>query len=157
MIFSTLVSADRFVTLHPLFSRALGFIRSTNLLTLAPGTHPIIDEQLFAIVEQTAGRSREQAQLECHRKYIDIQLVLEGVDEMGWKALQDCHQPVADYSAEQDIQFFYDAPATWVVTPPNHFCIFFPEDAHAPLVSTGNIRKVIFKIAVNTIGSNPPP
>ena len=150
MILSTLVNADRYVTLHPLFSRALGFIRNTNLLALAPGIHPIIDEQLFAIVEQTAGRSRKQAQLECHRKYIDIQLVLEGVDEMGWKPLQDCHQPVADYSAEQDIQFFYDAPATWIVTPPNHFCIFFPEDAHAPLVSAGNIHKVIFKIAVDT-------
>ena len=37
----------------------------------------------------------------------------------------------------------------WIATPPGAFCIFFPEDAHAPLVSAGNIRKVIFKIAVD--------
>ncbi|HEY8888482.1 MAG TPA: YhcH/YjgK/YiaL family protein [Gallionella sp.] len=35
-----------------------------------------------------------------------------------------------------------------MATPPDHFCIFFPEDAHAPLVSEGQVRKVIFKIAV---------
>ena len=147
MIFSALSQSSRYAALHPLFPRVFEFMRSTNLFALAPGIHPIVGEQLFAIVEQLPGRSHEQAQLECHRKYIDIQLVLEGVDEMGWKPLADCREPVADYSAEKDIQFFYDTPASWVATPPNAFCIFFPEDAHAPLVSTGNIRKVIFKVA----------
>ena len=147
MILSAPSQANRYAALHPLFPRAFEFIRTTNLLALTPGIHSIVGEQLFAIVEHLPGRSREQAQLECHRKYIDIQLVLEGVDEMGWKALADCNQPVTDYSAEKDIQFFYDVPASWIATPPNSFCIFFPEDAHAPLVSTGNIRKVIFKIA----------
>jgi YhcH/YjgK/YiaL family protein len=147
MIFSTLSQSDRYTALHPLFPRALEYIRNTDLLALTPGRYPILDKQLFVIVENVVGRMREAAKLECHRKYIDIQLVLEGVDEMGWKALADCTQPVSDYSAEKDIQFFHDAPASWVATPPNAFCIFFPEDAHAPLVSTGSIRKAIFKIA----------
>ena len=148
MILSSLINGNRYAALHPLFPRAFEFIRNTNLLSLEPGIYRIIGDELFAIVESLPGRTREEAQLECHRKYIDIQLVLEGTDEMGWKALGDCHHPVSDYSAEKDIQFFHDAPATWITTPPDHFCIFFPEDAHAPLVSTGNIRKVIFKIAV---------
>ena len=148
MILSTLSQMGHYTSLHPLFPRALEFMRSTDLLALAPGVHNIIGEQLFAIVENVPGRRREQAQLECHRKYIDIQLVLEGIDEMGWNPLQDCHKPVGDYSAEKDIQFFYDTPASWIATPPNSFCIFFPEDAHAPLVSDSNIHKVIFKVAV---------
>src|SRR3989338_9861908 len=146
MILSTLFESDRYAALHPLFPRAFEFIRDTDLLVLAPGRYPIVGEQLFVIVENVAGRTREAAQLECHRKYIDIQLVLEGIDEMGWKALADCTQPVSDY--KEDIQFFYDTPATWIATPPGAFCIFFPEDSHAPLVSNGNIRKAIFKIAV---------
>ena len=149
MILSTLSQSNRYAALHPLFPRVFEFIRNTDLLALAPGRYPIVGEQLFVIVESVAGRSREDAQLECHRKYIDIQLVLEGVDEMGWKTLADCTQPVSDYSEEKDIQFFRDTPASWIATPPGAFCIFFPEDAHAPLVSTGNIRKAIFKIAVN--------
>jgi len=49
------------------------------------------------------------AKLEAHRRYIDIQLVLDGTDEMGWKPLSDCHDPVSDYSTERDIRFFNDA------------------------------------------------
>lgn len=148
MILSTLTSANRYTALHPLFPRVFEYIRNTDLLSLDPGRYPIVDKQLFAIVENVPGRTRAEAKLECHRRYIDIQLVLEGTDEMGWKVLADCTQPVSDYNAEKDIRFFNDAPATWIITPPDHFCIFFPEDAHAPLVSNGNIRKVIFKIAV---------
>ncbi len=84
------------------------------------------------------GRTRAEAKLECHRRYIDIQYVLEGVDEMGWKSLPDCRKPAGDYNAALDIRFFDDQPAAWIATPPDHFCIFFPEDAHAPLVSSGS-------------------
>lgn len=148
MILSTLSQSDRYAALHPLFPRAFEYIRNTDLKSLAPGVYPIVGDDLLAIVEHMPGRTRAEAKLECHRRYIDIQLVLEGVDEMGWKALAECHDPVSDFSAEKDIRFFHDAPATWVATPPGAFCIFFPEDAHAPLVGTGKIRKVIFKIAV---------
>jgi biofilm protein TabA len=150
MIFSTLFQSDRYASLHPLFSRAFEYIRNTDLLSLAPGRYPIVGDDLFAIVEHVPGRTRAEAKLECHRKCIDIQLVLEGMDEMGWKPLSDCREPEDDYSAERDIQFFRDAPASWIATPPGAFCIFFPEDAHAPLVSSGSIRKVVFKIALKT-------
>lgn len=148
MIFSTISNSDRYAALHPLFPRAFEYIRNTDLKSLAPGVYHIAGDDLLVIIEHMPGRTRTEAKLECHRRYIDIQLVLEGVDEMGWKALADCHDPVSDFSAEKDIRFFNDAPATWVATPPGTFCIFFPDDAHAPLVSTGNIRKAIFKIAV---------
>ncbi len=150
MIFSTLSQTSCYAALHPLFPRAFDYIRNTNLNALAPGCYPIAGDDLFAIVEHVSGRSREAAKLECHRRYIDIQLVLEGVDEMGWKSLADCHHPVSEFNLNKDIQFYLDAPAAWIATPPDHFCIFFPEDAHAPLVSDGPIRKVIFKIAADT-------
>ncbi len=148
MILDTLARADRYFTLHPLFARAFDFLRNTGLATLAPGKHGIQDEQLFAIVEACAGRTRAEAKLECHRRYIDIQLVLQGVDEMGWKPVAECLDPATDYDAGRDIRFFNDAPASWIATPPGAFCLFFPDDAHAPLVGTGSIRKVVVKIAV---------
>ena len=148
MILAKLTEADRYAVLHPLFARAFAFLRSTDLGALEPGMHTIEGEQLFAIVEARAGRTRAEAKLECHRRYIDIQLVLEGVDEMGWKPLAECVDPATDYDASRDIRFFDDAPASWIATPPGSFCLFFPDDAHAPLVSSGRIRKVVLKIAV---------
>jgi YhcH/YjgK/YiaL family protein len=148
MIFSTLSQSSRYAALHPLFPRVFDYIRNTDLLALTPGVHSIIDKQLFVIVEEANGRTRAEAKLECHRKYIDIQLVLMGIDEMGWKPLSDCHQPIAEYNSERDIQFFDDVPDSWISVPAGAYCIFLPEDAHAPLVSGSRIRKLIFKIAV---------
>lgn len=148
MIFATLTQADRYATLHPGFARAFAFLRSTDLNALTPGRHVIDGDALFAIVEHCEARHRDDAKLECHRRYIDIQLVLEGVDEMGWRPLADCADPATDYDAARDIRFFRDAPASWVATPAGSFCVFFPDDAHAPLVGDGHIRKVVVKVAL---------
>lgn len=148
MILSTLADADRYFTLHPLFGRAFEFLRSTDLLALAPGKYAVQGEEIFAIVEACPARTRAEAKLECHRRYIDIQLVLEGVDEMGWKPVGQCVSLKTEYNSAHDIRFFNDAPSSWVSTPAGSFCIFFPEDAHAPLVGEGVIRKVVMKIAV---------
>lgn len=149
MILSSLSQSSRYADLHPLFARAFEYMRDNDLYSFAPGRYPIAGDELFAIVEHVPGRTRGMAKLEAHQRYIDIQLVLDGIDEMGWKPLTDCHNPVSDHSIEKDIRFFHDAPASWIPVPPDHFCIFFPEDAHAPLVAEGLIRKVIFKIAVS--------
>jgi len=148
MILSSLSQSSRYAALHPLFPRVFDYIRETDLYSLAPGRYNIVGDDLIAIVEHVPGRTREMARLEAHRRYIDIQLVLEGDETMGWKPLPDCYNPAGEFSVEKDIQFFLDAPASWIAVPPDHFCIFFPEDAHAPLVGNGSIRKVIFKIAV---------
>jgi YhcH/YjgK/YiaL family protein len=149
MILSALSQSERYVALHPLFQRAFDHIRTTDFFTLAPGRYHIIGDDLIAIVEQVPGKTKEMARLEAHRRYIDIQLVLEGDEQMGWKPLADCLNPVSEHSEERDIRFFHDAPASWIAVPPDHFCIFFPEDAHAPLVANGQVRKVIFKVALN--------
>lgn len=149
MILSPLSQLSHYTALHPLFPQVLDFIQQTDFHTLAAGVHPILGEELFVIVEKVSGRSREAAKLECHRRYIDIQLVLSGVDEMGWRAVADCRQPIDEFNTTRDIQFFEDAPSAWIATPPETFCLFFPDDAHAPLVSSGEIHKLIFKIAVH--------
>ncbi len=148
MILSTLKDADLYAGLHPHFVRAFEYLRNTDLISLQPGKYAVEGEEIFVIVEACKGRARSEAKLECHRRYIDIQLVLDGVDEMGWKSLAECVDPKTDYDEARDIRFFNDLPASWVATPAGSFCIFFPDDCHAPLVSDGMIRKVVMKIAV---------
>ncbi|MGZ8257268.1 MAG: YhcH/YjgK/YiaL family protein [Gallionella sp.] len=151
MILATLALAPRYSPLHPLFPQAFAYLRDTDLNALSVGVHEIVGRQLFIIVEEANGRTRTEAKLEAHRKYIDIQLVLAGDESMGWRALADCHQPIDEHNEKRDICFFEDAPVSWIVVPPAHFCIFFPDDAHAPLVGKGAIRKVIMKIAVDAL------
>ncbi len=148
MILAPRTQLARYAALHPLFQQVIDFLSQTDVSALAAGVHPIVGEDLFVIVEKTQGRARSAAKLECHRRYIDIQLVLAGSDEMGWRAVADCCQPIDTFDTARDIQFFNDLPNAWITTLPDTFCLFFPDDAHAPLVSEGEIHKLIFKIAV---------
>ena len=96
MIFDVLANADRYAGLHPLFERAFAYLRETDFSAMALGRHMLEADALFAIVQEAEGRSRAEAQLECHRKYIDIQFVLSGLDEMGWKPLGECREPALE-------------------------------------------------------------
>jgi YhcH/YjgK/YiaL family protein len=67
---------------------------------------------------------------------------------MGWKPRSLCCRPTGDYDSQADIRFFADQPDAWVAVDEGAFAVFFPEDAHMPLISAAPIRKVVVKIAV---------
>lgn len=146
MIFDSLEQINQYVAVHPRFSAAFKFLLETDLAELASGKYEIDGDQVFAIVDRAHGRTREEAPLEAHRNYIDIQVVLKGADEMGWKSTDACQAPTQAYNAEKDIIFFADSPDTWIHVAENQFAIFFPADAHAPLVGDGEIFKVVVKV-----------
>jgi YhcH/YjgK/YiaL family protein len=149
MIFDTISNINQYAKLHSLFPQVFEYIRSIDLRALASGRHSVFGEDVFIIIQHVSGTTRDETKLECHRKYIDIQLVLDGTDEMAWKPLSDCKQEIEAYDTTRDVQFFEDAPTAWLATPANKFCIFFPEDAHSALVSEHHIHKAVFKVAVN--------
>ena len=105
-------------------------------------------KSLFALASREQGKKKEEARLEAHKKYIDIQFILDGVDTMGWRPLSHCASMVAPYDEKNDIVFFADKPLLWCPIHAGMFVIFFPGDAHAPLVSDTEIHKVIVKVAV---------
>ena len=43
---------------------------------------------------------------------------------------------------------FTDQPTAWTAVGPGEFAIFFPEDAHLPLISDGELHKVVVKVQV---------
>jgi YhcH/YjgK/YiaL family protein len=148
MILDRLARAERYARLHPGFDEALAFLRRADLRELPLGKYPIDGERVYATIARSQARRREDACLEAHRRYIDIHLVLEGVDEMGWKGLGDCRQLLKAYDAELDCELFSDPPAAWIAVARDSFTVFFPEDAHAPVVGVGELLKVVVKIAV---------
>ncbi|RPH92172.1 MAG: DUF386 domain-containing protein, partial [Calditrichaeota bacterium] len=94
-------------------------------------------------------KERSAARLEAHRKYIDIQYIISGADEMGWKAVKECQNIDAAYDEGKDIEFYRDVPMLWKTVPAGSFAIFFPNDAHAPMVGQGEIHKAVVKVLIN--------
>ena len=148
IIINKLQHAERYYKMHPAFEKAFAFLRQDGLAELPADRYEIDGDRLFCMISKGPGRSRSEAKLEAHRKYIDIQYVIAGTDEMGWKPTADCKLIDTSYDADKDIGFFKDPPDSWTPVPAGSFVIFFPQDAHAPLVSSGEIHKVVLKIAV---------
>ena len=147
MIFDHLENGLHYAALHPGFLAAFRFLMSSQTTPLPAGKSSIDGDRLLAIVASETGRGHSGARLEAHRKYIDIQLCLSGHEEIGWRQLADCHDVVQPYDADRDIEFFGDAPQTWIQLPPGHFMILYPHDAHAPLAGEGPNHKVVMKVA----------
>jgi YhcH/YjgK/YiaL family protein len=148
IIINKLQHAERYFNMHPSFEKAFAFLRRDDLAELPAEKYQIDGERLFCMISKGPGRSRSEAKLEAHRKYIDIQYIIAGTDEMGFKPTADCKVVDTEYDADKDIMFFKDKPESWTPVPAGSFVIFFPQDAHAPLVSEGEIHKAVLKIAV---------
>jgi len=148
MILDTLANAARYAAVHPRFAAAFEFLARPSTPSMKDGRHEIDGDRLFVLIEHSDGRGRDGAKLEAHRRYIDIQVTLEGLEEIGWAPLAALRPPPGGYDGTKDIAYFDDRPTTWAGVPPGHFAIFFPEDAHAPLAGRGQMRKAIVKVAV---------
>ena len=148
MIADTLARLHRYAALHPAFARAFELLEQADLESLEPGRHAIDGDRLYVSIEHIDGRGREGARLEAHRRYIDIQLTIDGDEEIGWTPLDDCRTSAGPFDEEKDVGFFKDAPRTWLHVPAGHAAIFFPDDAHAPRGGRGALKKAIVKVRV---------
>ena len=149
MILATIEQAYRYADCHHGLSRGFEFLQTTKLDELTDGKHEIDGVRLFAIVAHDQGRGRDGATLEVHRKYIDIQYVISGNEQIGWQPLASCRTVKQAYDFATDLAFFLDRPSSWFELAPRSFAVFFPEDAHAPLAAQGPVHKVVVKIAVD--------
>ena len=148
MILDRIEQADLYANLHRHLTKAFAFLRQDGLDKLADGRHDIDGEDIYAMVVKGSGKPGNEAKLEIHRKYIDVQYVVSGCDNMGWKNYKLCENSEGGYDAEIDAELFGDASSAWITVCPGDFAIFFPEDAHAPGVGEGDFHKVVVKVAV---------
>ena len=148
MILDSLENSHQYNSLHPLFEKAFDLIKSTDFTQLEDGIIETDDPRIFFSVSRLRGKDPQDAALETHKKYIDIQTPLVGVDSIGWKAGKDLTIISIPYDEKKDVMFYHDFPTTYSKLYPGEFAIYFPEDGHAPGIGQGDIRKIIAKIAV---------
>ena len=153
MILCNISDISRYCGLSPQMAVALQWISNHCADPFEPGVQVIGQSQsgneIYVKCEEPALLSREKVSLEAHRKYIDIQLPVKGVEKMGWASLADLKLPRGEFNSEKDIIFYGDAATTLLTVHPGQMAIFFPEDAHAPNIGLGTHRKIIIKVPVD--------
>ncbi|WP_291594647.1 YhcH/YjgK/YiaL family protein [Bacteroides sp.] len=148
MIVSNLKNSERIEGLHPLFKVLFDYVKSHDLLHADLGRIEIDGERLFINNVNPECVAAEKQVLELHHDYIDVHILLEGAERIGWKALEDLQKETKAYSKEEDCALYSDIPTTYVDLLPGQFAIVYPEDPHAPIIGNGKIRKLIAKVRI---------
>lgn len=87
--------------------------------------------------------------LEAHRKYADLQAVLEGEERIDWVPLGSLREESEEYSKGGDIAFYSGGEHMRVTLSAGEFLILFPGDAHKPCIrSGGKVKKAVVKLAL---------
>lgn len=146
MIISNLQNSSRIEPLHPLFKRLFDYVKSHDLLRAELGRVEIDGSDLYVVNTAADAVPQEKQLLEVHRAYIDVHILLEGEERIGWKALEDAADEVKPYDADGDCALYGDGATAYVDLHPGEFVVVYPEDAHAPLIGCGKIRKLIAKV-----------
>jgi len=131
---------------------------------LANGDSKRIDLEhgVHAIEQAYETKSRADGVFESHRRFIDIQVICEGEEqiEVADTARLTVRQP---YDAERDFALYHDHPdASLLRLFPGEAAILFPEDAHMPTLrihaAPVRVRKVVLKVPVPVgAGGDLPP
>ncbi|NDV78983.1 YhcH/YjgK/YiaL family protein [Dysgonomonas sp. 511] len=146
MILDSLKNAEAYYSLHPLFKEAFEYVKSVDFAKAEVGKTELKGKDLFVAVSDSTMKTEDDAKMEVHNKYIDIQIPVSKPETYGWKARTELEEERDPFNEEKDIQFFKDKGTTLVTAVPGDFAIFFPQDGHAPCIGEGTIRKVVVKI-----------
>lgn len=147
MIFDSLKNSALYYSVSPRMKKAFELIAATDWTAMEPGIHELDGRDIYVNVMERDLKRKADAKLEVHNEYIDIQVLVSGVEEsFGWSERCNLKQPQGAFDAAKDIQFFDDEPQTYYTLRPGQFTVLFPEDGHAPMVGEGRVRKIIVKV-----------
>lgn len=150
MIFDKINNCKKYEVLHKNFEKAFDFLKRQDLESLAPGRYDIAQNDVYALVQEYETKDITDAKYEAHRKYVDIQYLIKGCENMGYSQAGDL-KVFTPYNEDNDFIMLEGAPRL-ILYNPGEFFVLFPEDAHMPGISHGEkdkVKKVVIKVKVN--------
>jgi YhcH/YjgK/YiaL family protein len=113
-------------------------------------------EKMYARVMSYATKTTDEAKVEAHREYIDIQISLAGAEGIDWYPTSTLDVKEA-YDVEKDRTLYhrYEPAPAHVDNHPGMFTVLYPEDAHMPqLIVDGKVEvivKAVVKVHVSLV------
>lgn len=151
MILAHIEDSERYFSLHPLFKQLFDYVKTHDLSQVPAERIPLDGERLFINVADASLKSPEEQVLEVHRRYIDVHFPLSSNEVMGWSPLQGLQtESVNPFNEEDDYAVYAEAAQTYLTIRPGEFAIVWPEDAHAPIIGEGKLRKLIAKVLIDS-------
>jgi len=150
MILDSLDHAREYTAIGPGIARALQLLCEGEVIKRPVGRYEFDGDRLFMMMQEYHTRLRADGFWEAHRRYIDLQFVVSGMELMGRADIASLVTS-KPYDSSKDVEIF-DGAGDFVHVPASSFIIFYPHDAHMPCIAeheTSAVRKLVFKIAVD--------
>ena len=149
------VNSDKFKKAFEYLEQAFqeGTIENKRLSTMKTGAFEkvVLDEKNFALEQVYNTKERKNCFFESHKKYIDVQFIVEGEKIIEVADVNDINID-ADYDSELDLlKYKHASKASIIKLKKGDIAIFYPRDAHMPCVQSSNSQKVVktvVKVAV---------
>lgn len=149
MIFDQLKNANLYFSLGERFHKAFEYLLNTDFTNIEPGKYEIDGENVFALVSTYDTKPITSGKWEAHKKYADIQFILDGKEKIGYS--NSAKMIVTqEYNEEKDIMFL-KGEGNFLTVEHGNFAVFFPTDVHMPGIAINlstPIKKVVVKVAV---------
>jgi YhcH/YjgK/YiaL family protein len=150
MIADVLKNRHIYAAISPGIKTALEYIAKTDFSEMDAGRYELDGSNLFVLVQVYDSIPKEEGKWECHKKYIDLQYIAEGVEQIGCNNI-DKMKITTEYNPEKDYAFL-SGEGDFITFSKGSYGIFFPDDAHQPKIAVNNIpgrvKKVVVKVKV---------
>jgi YhcH/YjgK/YiaL family protein len=149
MIADIIQNAGLYEGLNKKFAKAFTYLKETDFTSVEKGKYNIHEDEIFVIVNEFETKDKNECELEAHKKHIDIQYIVRGVELFGYAPLTD-QKPVVDYNEAKDVAF-YKEEVSYIKLEAGMFIIFFPTDMHQGEVrqyEPVTVKKVVVKIKI---------
>lgn len=149
MITDQLKNAHLYYGMSKKIAIALKFLEENNLSMMSSGRYVVDGDDIFALFQSYMTKDVSEGKWEAHRRYIDVQFVLQGKEKMGYTSLEKM-ETIQDYDEDTDVVFF-EGNGNFFTVPAGYFTIFFPEDVHMPGISVDTpepVKKFVVKIKI---------
>lgn len=134
----------------PALWKAVFEFMKQDLSELEVGKYQLVEGEAFAMVSEYDTKEPENAKWEAHHKFIDLQYVIAGEEQMGVLPLAEAVNAL-EYNEQKDLIFYGDNEGELHLASPEAFFLFFPSDVHRPCIKVGEsapVKKLVAKIAV---------
>jgi len=148
MVCDLLANAHLYSGLGPRIAQGLQFLADTDLASLAQGRHELDGTRLYALVSDYTPKPPAEGRWEAHRRYLDLQYLVSGVERMGVAPASRMRE--TSYDAERDLAWL-DGAGDFLTLGAGQFMLLWPGDAHMPGIDAGvpgPVRKLVVKIAI---------
>lgn len=147
MIFDTLENIKNYEGLGRVYT-ALEFLSKTDFTKMELGRYELQGDDIFYMVQRYV-TDPDKTISEAHKKYIDIQFMVDGEEIIGVAPIS-CEKTETEAKPQNDV-WFYECKTEPLTLIKNSFMVLYPNDLHCPGVAVDGAKachKVVVKVKV---------